>query len=266
MRKSVFGKIATAFFVLLTTLLAFSLISICAFADALPRVVDNANLLTQAERETLENKSKSIYSQYGFDIVMLTVDSVGDGNAEDIAFNFYRDNGYGYGNGHNGAILLVSADRNYAFVVCGSGQSVLKDSRLDKVEDKTLGYLRNNDYYGAYNCFVTETENYLFKDNEAQNAPKPIFSLGWFLSFTIAGIVIASAVTLTMRYRMKTARARNEAGNYVRHGSFQLKRKSDIFLYITRTRVRIQTDNNSSSGRSSGGGGSISHSGRSGKF
>lgn len=269
MRKNICKKVATVLFALITVLTVFSSVSVMAFAQTPPKegnnVVDNANMLSESEKTSLEDKCKSIYTQYEFDILLLTVQSVGAEDAQDIAFNYYRDNGYGFGNGRNGAVFLVSADRNYAFVVCGSGQSVLRDSRLDKVEDKVLDYLRNDDYFGAYNCFVAETENYLAKDEAEKNAPEPIFNIGWFLSFTIAGVAIAFAVTLSMRYMMKTARRRSEAGNYVRRDSFRLNRQTDMFLYITRTRVRVRTQDNSSSGHSSGGG-SISHSGRSGKF
>ena len=80
--------------------------------------------------------------------------------------------------------------------------------------------------------------------------------------FAVIGLAIGLVVTLLMKRSMKTARAKHLASDYVRPGSFRLTRKMDLYLYRTRTRIRVQSNNSSSGGSRSGG----SRGGGGGKF
>ena len=55
------------------------------------------------------------------------------------------------------------------------------------------------------------------------------------------GVIIALIVCLVMKYRMKTARPKHTANDYIKKNSFHITRSRDIFIYAelsTRKRVK----------------------------
>ncbi len=75
---------------LLLALLA--LLAGTAAASALQRVVDNDNLLTEAEEAILSQKIQEITQQYGVDVVLLTQYSLDGKTAEAYADDYYDYN------------------------------------------------------------------------------------------------------------------------------------------------------------------------------
>jgi len=78
---------------------------------------------------------------------------------------------------------------------------------------------------------------------------------GEFIVFIlIAAAVIAGIVLAVMIGKLKTAKFARAAGDYVVKDSLNLNGSSDIFLYETVTRRKIQTQSSGGRSGSSGGG------------
>ena len=58
-------------------------------------------------------------------------------------------------------------------------------------------------------------------------------------------LAIAFGICMFWRSKMKTAKIARQADNYIPAGGFNLTRSSDIFLYRTTTRTKIQSSSSS---------------------
>jgi uncharacterized protein len=182
------------------------------------------------------------------------------------AADYYDYGGFGYGENHDGIILLLVTgagvgDRDYTIVNTGRGEKVMSDSTMYAIEDEILPYLQRSNYATAMARFVTGVESALADFTPARRTAKaaPILILG--------GLAIGVIVALIFRSQMKSVRRKVGAASYIRDGSFQLTRVQDIYLYTTTTRHRIQTQS-SGGGHSGGftGSSGTHHTSHSGKF
>lgn len=232
-------------------------------AAQLPRIVDNADLLTGQEEIELEEAAADFRDQYALDCVILTVDSLNGIPISVYADDYYDTMGYGVGSDYSGFILVVSmAERELYISTCGEAINRLSDAELDKIIDGTSQKLGEGEYAEAFSVFLgLATLNIDFDNYAAGPADEP--SVNWFLSLLI-GIVAAAISVLVMRSKMNTARAQSNAISYVKDGSYSLNIHRDMFLYrqVTKT-PKPQNNGGTSVHRSSSG---RSHGGRGGKF
>ena len=148
---------AAAMMLLLVLTLAMSVSP--AYASDMPRVVDEANLLTDSEEQELEAKLQTLGDSYGLDIVAVTVDSVGgESQIQKFTEQFYDQNGYGYDAEGSGVILLIAInDGAYYIDRIGAGVDMLTDSDIADIESGVLPYLEIGDFYGAFGKFAEMT-------------------------------------------------------------------------------------------------------------
>ena len=222
------------------------------------RVVDEADVLTAEEEQKLEEYIAGIREKYKFDVLILTMDSIGDRQGDYYAADYYDHNGYGEGKDHDGVCFFYvrQGDRNentVFFVKTGSGERIFDADTDDEIAEQIRPYMWQKNYGGAIAKYVVEVENRLEykKPINRANRMLPIFLGG--------GLLIGAIVALSYKSQMKTVRRKAGASSYIRDGSFHLSRQQDIYLYTTTTRRRIQTDNNRG-----GGGGHGSFTGGSG--
>ena len=84
-------------------------------------------------------------------------------------------------------------------------------------------YYYDDDYYTDYETEIEETTAFDINKN---------------LLISIAvGVGIALIITGVMRSKMKTVRFVHTAGNYIKHGSMNITRRHDIYLYSTVTKI-----------------------------
>ena len=123
-------------FFLLLVLLTISLP--VTFAAALPHVVDEANLLTSHELQSLSQQAETIGDRYQVDVVILTVVSLEGKDPESYADDYYDQRGYGLGSDRSGILLLISTEsRDWAISTCGQAITWVTDQDLERLE-KTL--------------------------------------------------------------------------------------------------------------------------------
>ncbi len=245
--------------------------------EARPLVVDNADLLSDGDAVQLERLLERLRDELHCELAVVTVSSTGGKSAQAYADDFFDENGYGYGTGDNGILLLVHMgikDREWAISTYGLGHRALNDGALDGLEDRVVPYLSEGQYYRAFQVFAEGCDYYLrYYNNPDSVDPESVWmtyleddvNVGFLLLIAVAvGVVIAFLTVNGMKAKLTSVRSRDEAGDYVRPDSFRLTKSRDIFLYHTVTRVRRSNDSSSGGGHRSSSG--RTHGGRSGGF
>lgn len=286
---------------LLMILLILALFPVMALAESagktsFPYVLDNAGILTESQRSSLETRAAEFSEAHGCKLYIVTVKDHSEYNpdvdeAANGIFTFYD---LGYGEGKDGVLLLLSMnERDYSFVGHGDkGETICGYESSWLVEDEFLDNFRRDDWYGGFSDYLEACDRQLTKlekgeditegadiivgpngqEYHSYNAPgEPTrMPTGAKLGIGIgAPCLIALAICSTFKAQMKTAKEKTTAEEYVVPGSAALRIRDDRFINRTETRVPIQT--HSSSGRGGSSGGSSFHSGggfsgRSGKF
>lgn len=236
----------------------------CASASTPALVIDNADLLTDAQEQALNAQLSDIQSRYGLDIVILTENSIGNEEPMDYADDYFDYNGYNF----DGALLLLSME-NRDWWLSTSGECIwLLDA--DMMGEHFVPLLSSGDYADAFSMFAhlvditaalpDGAESYYVDENGVVQATPYITH--WYDGLSlclIIGIVVGGIAVGVMALGMKSVRAQSSAADYVDAGSLNLTRQDDRYLYQTVTRRAKPKDNGGthtgSSGRSHGGGG-----------
>lgn len=267
---------------MLTIFVALLLLAACGLAAAegdaaQPRVVDMADLFTDAQEAELEARIAGIADAYSFDVAIVSSEDSGGKPANLYAADFFDEHGYGYGERGDGILFAFCLDLGEYFTdTHGYGIEAFTDSGLDELHALMTPAIRDKDYFAAMTIFLTYIPRFL--DEAAANRPydvdnplvvPSVWSRAnrYALPVAVAALVIALLVVLGMKRKLLTAKRQLAAGSYVRDGSLDISEASDIFLYRTVVRRKIEKSSSSGGGSttftSSGG---QSHGGRGGKL
>ena len=250
-------KILSVFFVSL--LLVLTVCSCISSALTNPRFFDEARLLNDSEsqmlRSVLDEKSESL----GFDVVVATVDSMlfADDAFSD-AMELYEYLGYG----ENGIMLYICmGTRDWQIIATGYADEVLSDSDFIAMEDALIDDLSSGYYYDAFYSFAQSVEDRALYDYDGDEEFDPMTNL---IISLIIGFIIALIITGVWKSQLKSVVSQTRADDYIRNGSLNITKSTDLYLYRHIDRIaKPQNTSSSSSGRSSSG---RSYSGRGGKF
>jgi len=256
--------------ILLILSLSLALAPVVSAAD-LDLVTDLAGVLTSSQVQTLNARAERISDRYRCDVAIVVIDEMTDNDgAYEWARYVYREFDFGYGSDKSGVIFFLSVDdRDFALVAFGYGNTAFTDYGKDVLLDEhILPLLRNDRYFDAFSAYLDVAEDYLRQARDGTPFDRPDSSSIFIkLAITILlPLLIAFIVCSMWKGQMKTAVRATTACNYIPQGGFNLTANTDMFLYTTRTVVRVQQQ---SSGSSSRGGTSVDSkgfSGRSGKF
>ncbi len=215
------------------------------------RLYDGAGLLNSYEAAALSAKLNSISETYSVDVIIATVDSVGNLSADAYAEYYYDSSDFGYGSSRDGVLLLLSMrERDYRILSNGLGASAFTMDFIDSVGNKIVPYLSDGDYYEAFDLFADLCE---YNINGTINGFP--FDVGTHLIVSvIVGFVIALVSTGIMAGQLKSVRAQSTASGYTKENSMKLTSSKDLFLYRNVSRIKIEKSPPSSSGGRSGGG------------
>ena len=260
-----------------------------------PYVLDRAELLSDSQREALEQKAAALSEQHQCSLYIVTVEDHTGYNYDvyEAAKGIFQYYNLGWGDGHDGVILLLSMkERDYAFTGHGSrGETVCGRESSWLIEDAFLDNFRNNDWKGGFEDYLDACAEQLTKLEKGEDitegadiitgpdgldyhdynnpyAQREPSILPRLLIVIFVPLVIALIVCSTFKAQMKTAHEATRADEYLVPHSMHLGTTIDRFTHRTESRTLIETD---SAQRASGGGGSSFHSGggfsgRSGKF
>ncbi len=220
-------------------------------------VYDDAGLLSEAEEAALVDKLTEASHATNTQIVIATIAAMDGGDIDGFVDYFYDTMGLGYGENHEGVLLLVCMDpREYRILSNGYAGEAIGPNEIDSLSNIVGLNLANGNYATAFTLFTNECEDYLVY----YQAGSP-FNVGKSLAISLViGIVVGLIVALVMKSKLKSVRKQNSAHVYVKPGSMQLNYSRDIFLYrhVTFTKKQERTESTSSgsggSTRSKGGG------------
>ncbi|MDI9489773.1 MAG: TPM domain-containing protein [Clostridiaceae bacterium] len=236
----------------------------------LPRLIDGADLLTDSEEAKLLERLDEISEKYQTDVVIVTNYSLEGKTSTAYADDFFDYNGYGFGENADGILFLLSMEeRDWAISTTGSGIQTFTDAGLEYIVDEFISDISDAKYAQGLNKYLDLVEKFLKqaatgKPYDVGNMPKK--PLAWyFLPITlVGGMLISYMIVSGMKSKLKTVKRQAAADDYVRHESFRLNDRRDLYLYSHVSRTARPTES-SSSGGGSRSGGSRTHSSSSGR-
>ncbi len=255
------------FAILFTLILCMSVLFNIYSAEAVTRMVDDADILSASEEEALSEKLDEISLSHGLDVVIVTTYNTGNLSPTEYADDYFDYNGYA----EDGILLLISMEeRDWRLSTTGYGITVFTDAGLDYISEEVLAYLSEGEYALGFNVFADLCDEFIRQAEagtpyDINNLPKAPFDVKDNLkNALIAGAVLTGIIMLCITGGMKSVRRQPFASSYEVLGSMKISRRSEMFLYNhVSKRVKANENGGSSTHRSSSG---RSHGGRGGKF
>ena len=214
------------------------------------RIFDEANVLTDAQEESLFELLSEKEQMTGMDIVLLTIrePDINDYyEIRDYAQSYYEENKFGWDQPNGDGVIYVD---NWATGYCwlcttGKASEKLDDGTIQFIINRTNETI-NEDPYGAYRTMIDTVSS------EMQNLNLFHFRIGNFWLLLIA--LIVAAVFAACNLIGNKGKVTTSRSTYVPDGGVKINRHQDIFLRSHVTRTKIETDHDSGG---NGGGGSI---------
>lgn len=229
--------------------------------DSASRVVDDADIFTDAEEAALAEQISVLTSQYDKDLVIYTDTSSYGMDVSTLAADFYQFNGYGFGDDYDGSVIFIcmeEGNRQWYSAFFGSARDFITSNNLNETDDAIEPYMRSGDYYSAMTEYISCLD--IIYGNKISSGNLIMI----IVIAAIAGVLIAALVVFIMYKTMKKVRIATEANRYVVPGSFRIRFARDYYLFSTFTRVRRDQNNGGGGGggRSGFSGGGHSSGGR----
>lgn len=265
----------TRFFTLFLALFlsVFSVLPAFAASD-LPRLVDEADLLSDSEEADLLEELDEISERQQVDIVIATISSLEGASPMEYADDFFDYYGYGFGDERDGILFLISMEeRDWAISTSGYGITAITDAGQEYMAEMFIEDLSEGGYAAAFTAFAELCDDFITQAKEGEpydidNLPQEPFDVFWNLVFAlVAGFIIALIITGIMRLGLKSVCSQSAADDYMKRNSMQVTKKKDLFLYrhVDR-RVRPKESSNSGGSSTHTSSSGKKHGGGSGKF
>ena len=217
-------------------------------------VWDEAELLNETEVAQLNSKLESISKKYKAEIRVVTLSSMDGGDIDEFLEYLYDESGFGYGENHDGVLLVVCMDpQEYRILSNGFAGEAITSGDIDAIGETFKSDLSDGNYADAFDTFADKCEYYL--DGHINGFP---FNTGKNLLICLGiGLVVALIVTGIWKGQLKSVRKQSAANSYVKAGTMQITQSGDFFMYrnVTKTQKQSSSSSGSSgSSRSTGGG------------
>ena len=276
-------KIALSILLVLVLSLLLPAAAFAASDGNLSYVTDSAGILTEEQRQELEDMAAGISEKYQCGVYIVTTPDYtefGRGNIENCANEIFDKYLGGFGETGDGILLLLSInERDYWIDVHGSfGNFAFPYRTNDVLDNSFLSYFKQNEWFNGFKSYLVTVEQLLIPAE--QNYPAYLESLQQSqieqqkmlqgakgVGSALVGILTAGGVCGGMKRKMKTAREKDSAEEYMTPTSPHMQIVQDHFINRTRTVQVIQHEDRDSGGSSGHSGGGFSgHSHTSGKF
>ena len=234
-------------------------------ADSVPRLVDEADCLTDSEEKNVLSLLDEISTRQQMDLVIVTVPSLGGKTSEAYADDFYDYNGYS----KDGILLLVAVEsRDWAISTSGYGIKALTDYGLKHISKLMVPHLSEGDYEKAFTTFANTSDEFIrmAKDGKPYDEPiiridkKRIDKVNLLCESLIVGLIGAWIITRRMKKKLISVQTQSAAADYVLQGSMNVTRRGkEIFLRS------VVTHTSKAEKKSESSGGSTTHTSSSGE-
>lgn len=240
-------------------ILSLFLISNVYALDTSLKVYDDANLLTEEEKQLLKSKIDTFIEKYNMDMVIVTTnDNSSAGSTKDYAQDFYDFNGFGVGNTKDGILFLI--DKTYGnnelwMVTTGEAIRIYDNNRIEDILDKVV-YAKDSGYYHMFLAFIDTSSNYAEKgvapshqqtyiDEDGNIKKKRLYPWFWmiFLSVSVPSIIVGILVA-----RNRMIKKEVQASAYLDQKSIHYTRREDKFLTTHTTSMYIPRNTGGGSG------------------
>lgn len=246
-------------------------------------VVDQADLLTDAENTELNAAAETLSEKYGVDVRIAVVESLDGETAENYTVSLNDERNW-WDTDNAILFLLAMEEREWYIATFGEAIFIFSDYGLDQLGYGTAEYFGQDKWYEGFSFYLEDLlpgyfeaarqdvpiDDYDYDPGYRQEVvyyPEEKSFLDVLPLSALIGLAAAAVTVLVMRASMNTKRKQRSAGDYLTRGSYHLRRHQDIFLYSNISKTRRQQNTGSGGGssvhRSSGG---RSHGGRGGKF
>lgn len=222
-------------------------------------VYDTENLLTEDEWLELELLADEISWRYDCAVYIVTIYDYEDYDSDIhyAAVNIYDSNSFGIGENREGIMLMLSTyDRDYDLYVRDGGTAEYAVNKYGRhqMTEEFLDNFADDDWAGGFRDYLNACAEYLSLAEQGNPVRKPLIKV---LPMALGiGIVLALAVCLFLKAKMKSVRQGTEADTYVTAEGLNLTEQYDNYTHTTETRRKISQDSDSGSSDHSGGGGS----------
>lgn len=229
-------------------------------------LVDNGDLLTDSEEQTVLAKLNSVSEKQNCDVAVVTIESLNGKTATQYADDYYDYNGYGVGSSKDGILFLISInDRKWALSTKGSCITAFTDKGQSYIMDQIKPDLKNDKFEAAFMDYANLCDQFLTqaktgKAYDVNNMPFTPLSIMWIPISLLIGALISLIIMSIAKGKLKTVRFQPAAGSYIRQNSMRLTENRDVYLYHHVSKSAKPKD----TGSSSGGGGSSTHTSSSG--
>ena len=233
---------------LIFTLVAAMLLSAATALAAIPSVMDDAKLLSPADRSKVEQTLKQYERQYNVRMGVVTVKSIGKQKPGDFA-NALIDKGYNDG-ANGGMVLLQVVDQRKWYISTDKKlkEVVVGNEGVEYMSKAFVPYLKKNDYAGAYLTYANKAGELLAYHQKNGKGWKPEKEFPWL---ALVGALVAGAAGAYL-YRgslvasMSNVRQQVEANAYLNKESFDLLVSDDTYMYTNVSVVPRSKSNDSS--------------------
>lgn len=222
----------------------------------LPRVTDQADVLSVEEENRLRDKLDEISKRQKVDVVAATVDSLNGTRAQKYADQFYHENDYGHGENKDGILLLISEeDREWSISTTGFCITAFTDAGLEHISDRFIPMLREGNYYDGFLEYADLCDEFLTqahkgKPYDKHNLHKKTVSLFWIPGSLLIGFLGTLLIALVRKSALKSVKLKTSAKEYTDAGSMHVTESADRFINRTVVTRKIVKNEHSSGGSS----------------
>lgn len=235
-----------------------------------PRLLDDADLLSESDYISLWEKLDEISERQKVDIAIATTNDTEELSIEEYADALYELAGFGFGEDQDGLLLLVDKEKGEWYIsTSGYAITAFTDAGIDYIGEQIKPLFSDGDFNGAFVKFAELCDDFVTqaktdKPYDRSNLPRGPLSAVWIVISLVVGIVVALIVVGNMKGKLKTVRANDKANSYVKADSLNITDSREMFLYrkVTKTEKEQKKDDDegssthtSSSGTTYGGGG-----------
>lgn len=124
--------------------------------------LDEGEILSAELEGAIVSSSADLAKKCGAQIVVVTLDTLGDQNPEDVALEILRSWGIGDRQKNNGVLILITLQERQSRIEVGYGlEGVLPDGKVGRILDENLvPYFKQ----GNYNLGILNTYNAVLKE------------------------------------------------------------------------------------------------------
>lgn len=207
-------------------------------SEGVPRLIDEADLLSDSEETDLVLKLDEISERQQVDIAVITLNSLEGESAMEYADYLYEYYGYGFGSEKDGILFLISMEeRDWNLSTSGYGIMAFTDAGLQYMSDRFVGDLSDGNYAAAFTTYAELCDDFitqaaLGEPYDVGNLPDESLGAGFrFLIALAIGFILSLIVTGIMKSELKSVNGEAKADEYIKQGGLQLSKQNDLFLY-----------------------------------